>query len=315
MRIGVDLMGGDQPPHVIYDAALLVADQLPDEERVVVFTTHELGSSLGAHPRIECITTDQAIEMDELPLQAVRRKRNSTLAAGMRLLREGEIQAFVSAGNTGALVATARLHLAPLPGVQRPALLVMMPAEGGEVAVLDVGANINPKPLHLATYAKLASLYREHFHAISAPRIGLLNIGAEAQKGTPAHKETYQLLKEGFGEHFLGNIEGREVFQGKIDVLVTDGFTGNVFLKTSEGISTFLVDYLQKHFNLKSITEHLHQKYDYSEQPGALLLGVDGLVIKCHGYSDLQALANGISGARSFARMGIIEKLQECLIA
>ena len=197
-----------------------------------------------------------------------------------------------------------------LPHIERPALLVMMPTEKGKVIVLDVGANISPKPHHLVSYALLGSFFRTCIFQEKAPKIGLLNIGVEEQKGTKELKETYQLLQEKFQERFLGNIEGREVFQGKIDVLVTDGFTGNVFLKTSEGISSFLAEYLQKHFGVPEIVSHLYQQFDYSEHPGALLCGVDGIVIKCHGFSDRTALMNGIRGAFTLVNSNILPQLK-----
>lgn len=248
--------------------------------------------------------------MDEAPLVAVRRKKNSSMAAGIRLLKEKKIDAFLSTGNTGALVATAMLHLDPMPGIERPALLITMPTTEGEVVVLDVGANLMPKPHQLVSYAHLGSLFRRHYHGLKNPKIGLLNIGAEEQKGTKELKETYQLLQEGFQDHFLGNIEGMEVFQGKVDVLVTDGFTGNVFLKTTEGVSSFLVDYINKKFDAKEIVTHLNQKFNYDQHPGAFLCGVDGLVVKCHGYSDRQALINGILGAADLASKGVVAAIK-----
>ncbi len=306
-------MGGEQPPEAIFEAVLHVANTTSDQ--LVVLATHALYSSLSekSHPQIEFITTEEFIEMDEPPLLAVRRKKNSSMAAGMRLLKEKELDAFISTGSTGALVATAMHHLETLPGVERPALLVTMPTANGEVVVLDVGANVMPKPHQLVSYARLGSLFRTYYHGLEKPSIGLLNIGTEEQKGTKEMKETYSLLQEAFQNRFLGNAEGRAVFQGKVDILVTDGFTGNVFLKTSEGISSFLVDYLEKHFEVPEIVSHLNQRFNYSEHPGAMLCGLDALVVKCHGYSDQQALINGIHGAADLARKGIIQKIRKSL--
>jgi phosphate acyltransferase len=306
-------MGGDQPPEVIFEAVLHVAETT--EHRLSVLATHAFYSVLieKSHPRIQFITTEESIEMDETPLLAVRRKKNSSMAAGMRLLKEGEIDALVSAGNTGALVATAMHHLATLPGIERPALLVTMPTAKGEVVILDVGANVMPKPHQLVAYAHFGSLYRKCRHNLENPTIGLLNIGAEEQKGTKEVKETYQLLQEAFQDRFLGNTEGREVFQGKVDVLVTDGFTGNVFLKTTEGVSSFLADYLQKQFDIPEIIAHLNHKFNYSEHPGAVLCGVDALVVKCHGYSDRQALVNGILGAADLVKRNILQQIKAAL--
>lgn len=314
LRIGVDLMGGDQPPPAIFEAVQRCAEATDDH--LVVIATHDFYSCLSesAPSNIYFVTTDEFIEMNESPLHAVRRKKKSSMAVGMRLLKEKEIDAFLSTGNTGALVATALLHLDTLPGVDRPALLITMPTAKGEVVVLDVGANITPKPSQLLSYAHLGCLYRKCCHHLENPFIGLLNIGSEQQKGTAELKETYQLLQEAFQSCFLGNVEGREVFQGKVDVLVTDGFTGNVFLKTSEGVSNFLVEYLEQHFTIKPIISHLHQKFNYSEHPGALLCGVDELVVKCHGYSDLQALINGIQGAFDLVRKQVLNKIKVSLL-
>ncbi len=318
VRIAVDLMGSDSSPQEIFEAIIAVSKELSKDDNLVVIAQHSILSALRADfgplvSNFEFITTEDAIEMDESPLFAVRRKKDSSMSAGIRLLKEKAIDAFVSTGNTGALVALATLHLPPLPGVERPALLVMMPTEKGKVVVLDVGANITPKPQHLFSYAVMGAFYHVAMLEGKKPRIGLLNIGVEEQKGTHELKETYQLLQKTFGEYFLGNIEGREVFQGKIDILVTDGFTGNVFLKTSEGISVFLAEYLQKHFGLPEVVSHLHQQFNYSEYPGAFLCGVEGIIVKCHGFSNKQALINGIRHAHALASKDILGKLKSSL--
>lgn len=304
-------MGGDQPPENIFEAVLSVAKNA--DVHFVVMATHAYFSILSekSHSPIEFVTTEEFIEMDESPLLAVRRKKNSSMAAGMRLLRENKIDAFLSTGSTGALVATATLHLDPLEGIERPALLVTMPTAKGEVVVLDVGANIQPKPEHLVAYARLGVLFSTFYQGLKRPSIGLLNIGAEEQKGTKELKETYAALQEVFKDRFLGNVEGRSVFRGDVDVLVTDGFTGNVFLKTSEGISRFLAEYLTQHFEIPEIIAHLNQRFNYAEHPGAFLCGVDGLVVKCHGDSDQQALMNGIYGAIDLANSQILDKMKQ----
>jgi phosphate acyltransferase len=318
LRVAVDLMGGNSPPIEIFKAVLELSKEIHREDILIVLAQHAvlpaLRSSFHNLPSsIEFITTEEAIEMEDAPLFAVRRKKDSSMAAGMRLLKEKKVDAFVSSGNTGALVASAKLYLPMLPSIERPALLVTMPTEKGKVAVLDVGANIAPKAHHLASYALLGTLFRHCMFGEQNPTVGLLNIGVEEQKGTEELKEAYRLLKQTFKDRFLGNIEGREVFQGKIDVLVTDGFTGNVFLKTSEGISTFLAEYLQHHFTIPETIAHLHQRFDYSEHPGALLCGVDGLIIKCHGFSDKRALMNGIRGAFTLANANLLSQLKHLL--
>ena len=318
VRVAVDLMGSDSTPHEIFEAVQAVNQELQSNDTLIVIAQHAvlpaLRAALRPHDKvIEFITTEESIDMEEAPLFAVRRKKNSSMAAGMRLLKDHAIDAFVSSGNTGALVASAMLHLPMLPQIERPALQVMMPTEKGKVAVLDVGANIGAKPEHLVNYALLGSFYRQCLYGESKPTIGLLNIGVEEQKGTKELQDTYRLLQETFENRFLGNIEGREVFQGKVDVLVTDGFTGNVFLKTSEGISTFLAQYLQTHFDVPAIVSHLHSKFNYSEHPGALLSGIDGIVIKCHGFSNQNALMNGIRGAFTLARSSLLPQLKSKL--
>lgn len=308
-------MGGDQPPHLIFEAVLQVSKQLGSTALFFLFAQPPILSALKplATSSITFIPTEEVVEMEDAPLLAVRRKKHSSMAVGIRFLKENKIEAFLSTGNTGALVATSLLHLPMLPGVERPALLVLMPSETGKVVVLDVGANISPKPEHLVTYARLGSFFCQALNAPIQPKIGLLNIGAEEQKGTKELKETYRQLQENFGALFLGNIEGREVFQGKIDVLVTDGFTGNVFLKTSEGVSKFLVEYLHNHFKVPEIIAHLKKQYDYSEYPGAFLCGVDGVVVKCHGHSDINALKNGIRGAVDLINRQVLNKLRSSL--
>ncbi len=311
-------MGGDRPPQAIFEAVIEVSSGLKPGQEIVAFVEHSFYPELDRvvseqNLPVTFVTTEETITPEESPLFAVRRKKKSSMAAGMKLLKEEEIDAFVSTGNTGALVATSRLYLSCLPGVDRPALLVMMPTEKGRVAVLDVGANLLPKPAHLLTYAKLGSYYRTAVEGIAEPTVGLLNIGTEEQKGPKEIKETFHLLENHFGDRFLGNIEGKDVFKGKIDVLITDGFTGNVFLKTAEGISQFLLDFLrEKDPNLPLLTQ-LHAQFDYSEHPGALLIGLDHLVIKCHGHSDKRALLNGIMGAFTLAKNSPLPTIRSSL--
>lgn len=315
IRVGVDLMGGDSPPQVIFEAVQTLAPSLKDNDSIVVFATHAVFSDLGlsalrASSNLTFVTSEDFVSMEDSPLLAIRRKKNATMAAGIRLLKDKKIDAFLSTGNTGALVGFATLHLSLLPSVERPGLLVMMPTEQGKVAVVDVGANINPKPEHLASYAHLGCLIQKALMGKKKCRVGLLNIGSEEQKGTKEMRDAYQLLQKTFKDHFVGNVEGRDVFRGEIDVLVTDGFTGNVFLKTSEGISSFLAEYLHKHFDIPEIVSHLHHQFNYSEHPGAFLCGLDGVVVKCHGFSDQTALISGIKGAFELVRKKVLEQLK-----
>lgn len=318
MRIGIDLMGSDQPPQLLFEAVVQVCKEFPNYSFVVFVHPKQFTSNVLSN--IEFFEVSEVITMDDAPLLAVRRKKDSSIVQGIRLLKEKKIDAFVTTGNTGALVATARIMMPLMPGIEMPALCVLLPKDRGLIAVLDVGANVSFQPKHFTDYAKLGFVYQQCAQNISQPKIGLLNIGSEAQKGTQVIKESYRLLLE-FADlkkmDYVGNVEGKDVFQGNIDVLVTEGFTGNIFLKTCEGVSSFLMDYLKKIASaeggsdaLRLILKDLHERFNYSKYPGAQLLGVEGLIIKCHGYSNKDALVSGIRGAFAFAKEGLVEKMK-----
>jgi glycerol-3-phosphate acyltransferase PlsX len=236
------------------------------------------------------------------------------------MLKSHKIDAFISAGNTGALMAGAKILLPMLEGIERPALLTLLPTKNKPVAVLDVGANVACKPHHLVQFAKMGLAYQKS-RGIVCPTVGLLNIGSEKEKGTENVKEAYEALLELNGKEtiFLGNIEGREVFEGKVDVLATDGFTGNIFLKTAEGIAAFILDRLNDAVlssaapELKVAVNHLEQLLHYAEYPGAILCGVDGIVVKCHGHSNEHAFINGIKGAIRLVEHKFLEKIKKQL--
>jgi glycerol-3-phosphate acyltransferase PlsX len=238
----------------------------------------------------------------------------------MKLLKQKKVAAFVSTGNTGALVALAQLHLSLFDTIQKPALLVSLPSEKGEVVVLDVGAHIAFKAQHLLDYARLGVAYSTIVYGFATPSVGLLNIGVEEAKGTKEVQEAYIALQRAFSEEqFVGNVEGREVFQGKVDVLVTDGFTGNVFLKTCEGASSFLLEYMHNYFSKapsssgEPLMHHFEQRFNYSSHRGAFLCGVEGIVIKCHGNASNPAFIQGIQRAFELAEMQIGDKIQKKL--
>jgi glycerol-3-phosphate acyltransferase PlsX len=303
LRIGVDLMGSDNSP----EALLGALKGLP-------FQVVPIGLAEHRQSGFEYIEAPTFIGMDEPPLAALRRKKDCSLCIGLRLLKEKKLDAFVSAGNTGALVSASRMILGNLPGVLRPALLAGMPTKKNPVAVLDVGANVQVKSCHLVQFALLGSAYCKA-KGIAKPVVGLLNIGSEAVKGTAELRAAYQELKQFPNPpfRFVGNIEGKSVFDGDVDVLITDGFTGNIFLKTAEGIASLILDrfgsllppgeFQKLHPKIKDVQRHLH----YAEYPGALLAGVDGVVIKCHGYSTPQAFLNGVLGAEELVRGGFLQ--------
>ena len=329
MRIGIDLMGSDSSPHTLFEAILQASMELdPDNITLVVIATHSVVTDLKqshhaflSRPntaRIEFHPVADSITMCEEPIYAVSHKVGSSLVVGIRQLKKQRLDAFVSAGNTGALIASATLQLPRLPGIQRPALLVVLPTLSGSVAVLDVGGSVSCKAHHLVQFANLGAAFQSCSSDIAIPRIGLLNIGVEAKKGTSTVRQAYQMLKEqsSFPMHFLGNVEGKDLFLGGIDVLVTDGFTGNVLLKTTEGVSSFIFDYLQEAIYNKSsseVSEAFHEIkrfFNYAEYPGAIVCGIERIVIKCHGHSSVKAMFNGIKGAVHLVKQDVISRIK-----
>lgn len=331
-RIGVDLMGGEKAPELFFDAVAGASREFSEQETLVVFGTPDVLSRLNDkahqlnldHSRLQLETCDEVIEMDDSPLTAIRHKKNSSMMVGMRQLRDAELDAFVSAGNTGALVASGTIMLPMLAGVERPALLAMLPTRRGYVAVVDVGGNVSYKPHHLVQFAKMGAACLRSYGLKDVPVIGLLNIGEESKKGTPEARLAYEMLEQACVPEahmtFAGNIEGREVFLGKVDVLVTDGFTGNVFLKTSEGVAFFILEYLHDMFSqtpdprLDQVIRTLHGIVDYDEYPGAIVGGVDRILIKCHGSSSSRAMHKALMGARDLLRREWLEGLRQELV-
>jgi len=319
IRIGVDCMGSDSSPELLLQAATSLAAAFPANVHLLAI----------GHPRLQSLThlrfqaAPEEIGMDDPPLSAIRRKKNSSLCIGLRMLQSREIDAFVSAGNTGALVSYAKMSLSMVPGLGRPALLALLPTKQKPLAVLDVGANVQCKASHLVQFALMGAVY-QLARGIARPSIGLLNIGSEAMKGTSELRTAYHELQQLSQKpdsffHFAGNIEGKTVFDGHVDVLVTDGFTGNVFLKTAEGLANLILDRINENFSgdlalnmqrhLQDLQRHLH----YAEYPGALLCGVRGIVIKCHGYSSPESFSSGIREAVRVVREGFIQILQNKL--
>ena len=305
LKVGVDLMGNDNAPQVLLDT--LKELSLPDNVELVVIATPEFA---GAVAPLHFVSAPEVIQMEEHPLLALRRKRNASVNIGLRLLKEGKIDAFVSAGNTGALVTSAKMILSTLPGILRPCLLALMPTKKNPVAVLDVGANVQVKATHLVQFATIGAAFQKT-RGIANPSVGLLNIGSEALKGTSELRLAYsELQAKPHPFRFAGNIEGKTVFDGDVDVLVTDGFTGNVFLKTAEGIASLILDQLHVSQNEFKRFQSLH----YAQYPGALLAGVRGIVIKCHGYSTPKAFISAILGAIDLAKEKFVQKLMNDLI-
>lgn len=341
MRIGIDLMGGDTPPHVLFEAVLLAAKQLDALHSLVVIATKSVVNQLShlSSPsaskeyiaKIEFRSVAESIAMADEPLRAFRRKKRSSMVVGIHMLKRGLLDAFVSCGNSGALVGGVTLSLPKLPGIHRAALLAFLPSAKGAVAVLDIGGNVACKAHHLVQFAHLGVAYQRALHDIKIPTVGLLNIGVESGKGTKEVCQAYEELKRQAYEplesgilprmYFAGNVEGRDVFNGAVDVLITDGFTGNVLLKSTEGIACFILDKLKQKFknnSSKIINETLNdlqKQFNYAEYPGAIICGMDGIVIKAHGSSSAQAFLSCILGAANLVDRQIISLIKEQLRA
>src|SRR5690606_17341896 len=296
MRIALDAMGGDHAPEAICEGVRLAAQEWQDDEFVLIGPEAKVqplfADGLPSNLRIH--HTAEWIGPDEEPVKAVRRKKEASMAVGCQLVKVGEVDAFISAGNTGALMAAGLFRTGRIPGIDRPALAPVFPDVSGKgTLVLDVGANPEAKAHHLAQYALMGSIYAEKVLGIDNPRVGLLNIGTEEGKGTEMIKEAYRRLRE-LPLHFVGNVESRDVFQDVCDVLVCDGFSGNILLKTSEGVAKTFIDRLKQEFTrtwwsklaaavLKPGLKRFAREFDYKEHGGAPLLGLSGPIIKAHG--------------------------------
>ena len=323
VRIALDAMGGDHAPSEVVKGALLAAAEFPVEIILVGLedvVRKELAEA-GPIPRnIEVFDAREVVTMDDTALAPLRRKRNSSVRVCANLVAEGHANAFVSAGNTGATWTSARAVMGMIEGVSRPALATVVPSLKGHTLLLDVGANVDAKPNHLREFAVMGHFYAQMLFDIAEPRVGLLSIGEEEGKGNELTKETYRVLKE-TGLNFIGNAEGRDVYNGNADVVVCDGFIGNVVLKASEALGEFVSTTLREEltrswrrkigaFLAKSAFEGLKKRMDYSEYGGAPLLGVKGGCIVCHGRSNAKAIKNAIRVARNFAINRIDEKIR-----
>src|SRR5690348_1964761 len=328
--IAVDAMGSDKAPKPEIEGAILAARHY-DVGVVLVGPESQLRAELRHHPTasfldIQVANATQVIGMEEKAAQAVRSKRDSSMRVGLRLVREGQADGFISAGNTGAAMACAKMVLGTLPGVDRPALAAVFPtAEGTAAVMLDVGANVDCKPHNLAQFAVMGEIYFRSIFGSEKPRVGLLSIGEEESKGNDLTRQAYQLMKL-LPLDFVGNVEGRDLYNGHVDVIVCDGFVGNVALKISEGLVD-TVRYLLKESLRATITrqvgfllsrrafEDFKKRLDYSEYGGAPLLGIKGVSIVSHGSSNANAIKNAIRVAAEFARGHINSKIEHGLAA
>ena len=320
-------MGSDRAPRPEIEGALLAVRHYPGLRVLLVGPEERLNRELAAHPTahslpVEVVHASQAIGMDEKPVHAVRTKKDSSMHVGLRLVRDKKVVGFVTAGNTGAAMATAKMVLGSLPGADRPALANVFPTSTGEPAILiDVGANVDSKPHNLAQFAVMGEIYYRAIFGKPKPTVGLLSIGEEETKGNELTRETFALLKD-LPVKFIGNVEGRDLYNGSVDVIVCDGFVGNVALKISEGLVEAVRNMLKESLN-STITSQVGallarkaftnfgRRLDYSEYGGAPLLGIKGVAIVGHGRSNANAIKNAIRVARQFNDSGVNSRIEQ----
>ncbi|HEX5726997.1 MAG TPA: phosphate acyltransferase PlsX [Longimicrobiaceae bacterium] len=314
MRLALDAMGSDRAPAVEVEGAVGALSDHPDLGIIFVGDRPAIEAELAKHPgvprdRYEIVHTTQVIDPGEPPAQAFRRKPHSSIVVGIKLLKKGIVDAFLSAGSTGAVMAGSVLTLRPLPGVDRPAVGAAIPTESGRCFLIDAGANVDTRPQHLVQFAHLGTIYAQDLMNLENPRVGLLNIGEEPEKGNEQSVETHQLLSTAPRLNFIGNVEGRDVVRGACDVLVCDGFVGNVLLKFYESMGEFFSRTIRRVFEEAAaqteLLERVYARLDWTTTGGALLLGVNGSVVICHGGSPPNAIRNAVGLAVRAAERGV----------
>jgi phosphate acyltransferase len=326
MHIAVDAMGGDHAPQVNVDAAIAASREFGIRTLLVgnASRLQKLVEESGYRGSdLEIVDAAEVITMEDPATAAVRRKRNSSIRIAANCVRDGRAEGLVSAGHTGAAMVSAKMVIGTIEGVDRPALAAVLPNISGHCLLLDVGANPDAKTQHFKEFAVMGSIYAQLVFGKDSPSIGLMSIGEEDTKGTDRTKEAFKTLKE-TGLNFIGNVEGRDVFNGTVDVIVTDGFTGNVILKVSEALAEMVEKLLREEIKRtlqasvgfllsRSAFRSFRQRLDYSEYGGAPMLGVKGCVIICHGRSSAKAIKNAIRFAAEFSRRGLAQKIQSSI--
>ena len=327
MRIAIDAMGGDNAPGEIIAGVLESIDLLDDNDEMIIVGPQDiiepqLPSEKSRKGAISVVHAPQVIDMDEQPVESLRNKRKSSIAVMAKMAKLQQVDAVISAGNTGACVAAFQMRMRNLPGVNRPGIAVVFPTFEGPVTICDVGANIACKPINLYQYGAMAKIYSKHLHGIENPRVGLMSIGQEDAKGNEIVKKARELIKSDPNMNFVGNIEGRDIFKGVCDIAVCDGFVGNVILKLTEGLVDGLfkaikhelsTEKLRLAMKFKPVITRIYGKYDYNEYGGALLLGINGTALICHGSSKSRTIKNAIMASKKFYTGKINNKIIEYL--
>ncbi|RKO66521.1 phosphate acyltransferase PlsX [Desulfofundulus salinus] len=324
MKIAVDAMGGDHAPAEIVRGSVEAAREYR-QEIILVGDREKILAELGQSPpdHIEVFHAPEIITMEEQPAVAVRKKKQSSIVQAVRLVKEGEAAALVSAGSTGAAMAASLLGLGRIQGIDRPAIASILPRRGGTTVLLDAGANVDCKPHHLLQFAIMGSLYAEKILGVPRPRVGLLNVGEEETKGNELTLATFPLLRQA-RINFIGNVEGRDIFAGTVDVVVCDGFVGNIVLKAGEGLATALLGMIKEEVTRSWLAKMgtamaipalkcFERRIDYAEYGGAPLLGVNGVSIICHGSSTARAIKNAIKRAREAVETGLVSAIRSSI--
>lgn len=320
VKIAVDMMGGDDAPGIVLDAVKKAVEDFKDLE--IILFGYESQYNL-SHERIEFRHCTEKIEMEDEPVRAIKRKKDSSMVKMAEAVKSGEADGCVSAGNTGALMSAGLFIVGRIKGVARPALVVTLPTTDGKGFVfLDVGANADAKAEHLLQYAQLGNIYAQKIRGIQNPSVSLLNIGTEAAKGNSLTKKAYDLFEKNQSFNFTGNIEAKTLMDGNVDVVVTDGYTGNMVLKNLEGtaksIGKMLKETIMSSFKnklagavLKKDLDTFAKKMDYSEYGGSVLLGLDGTVVKAHGSSNAKAFYSAIRQAKIAGEENIVQIMKD----
>lgn len=327
-RVALDAMGGDNAPVEMVKGAV---DAVNKEQNVTVLLVgieeivrEELGKYSYDKERIQVVGATEVIETAEPPVNAIRKKKDSSIVVGMKLVKKGEADAFVSAGSSGAILVGGQTLVGRIKGIERPPLAPLIPTAKGVSLLIDCGANVDARPSHLVQFAKMGSIYMEHVVGIKNPKVGIVNIGAEEEKGNALVKETFPLLKGEKNINFIGSVEAREIPRGQADVIVCEAFAGNIILKLFEGVGSVLISEIKKGMMgslrskigallVKPALKKALKSFDSSEYGGAPLLGLNGLVVKTHGSSTAKEICNTIIQCVTFKEQKINEKIKESI--
>ena len=327
-KVVLDAMGGDHAPKEIIKGAIDAVQKRSDIQVILTGKEEVIKDELAGYTynkeQIAIVNATEVIETAEPPVMAIRKKKDSSIVVGLKMVKEQKADAFVSAGSSGAVLAGGQLLVGRIKGVERPPLAPLIPTEKGFSLLIDCGANVDARPSHLVQFAKMGSIYMEHVMGVKEPKVAIVNIGAEEEKGNALVKETFPMLKECRDIHFTGSIEAREIPHGQADVIVCEAFVGNVILKLYEGVGAVLISKiksgLMQSFRskigallIKPALKSTMKEFDASEYGGAPLLGLNGLVVKTHGSSKAKEVCNSILQCVTFKEQQINEKIKECI--